>query len=167
MSFRLLAEERHRDNRVVFCNRFEKAARVLAQETGLRAELFPVPAAVSVRSYRADWSPTLGLSYMAITDRDVPFRGQTGQPPKWFELCDEWERVFPEDRDRIQVYVRHLPAERSEQADDVVPRTKEFTACRNMRDRNRRASPSHPRSRLRTGTAPIPGAVSTRSPRAK
>ncbi|GAA4205744.1 NUDIX hydrolase [Microbispora amethystogenes] len=97
------------------------ASRELAEETGLRAELLPVPAAVSVRSYRADWSPTLGLSYVAITDRHVPLRGQTGQPPKWFELGDEWESVFPEDRDRIQMYVRRLPAERSGQADDLVP----------------------------------------------
>ena len=35
------------------------AARELAEETGLSGELLPIPAAVSVRSYRADWSPTL------------------------------------------------------------------------------------------------------------
>ncbi|GLW26500.1 hypothetical protein Mame01_65420 [Microbispora amethystogenes] len=87
------------------------ASRELAEETGLQAELLPVPAAVSVRSYRADWSPTLGLSYAAIIDRDVPLRGQSGQPPKWFQLGDEWESVFPEDRDRIQTHVRRLAAE--------------------------------------------------------
>ncbi|MBO4269946.1 hypothetical protein [Microbispora triticiradicis] len=69
-----------------------------------------------MRPYRTDWSPTLGLSYVAITDRHIPLGGQTGQPPKWFELCDEWESVFPENCDRIQMYVRRLPAERSEQA---------------------------------------------------
>ncbi len=62
-----------------------------------------------------------GPVVVMITDRDVPLRGQTGQPPKWFELDDEWESVFPEDRERIQMYVRHLSAERSGQADDEVP----------------------------------------------
>ncbi|MGW5687809.1 NUDIX hydrolase [Nonomuraea sp. NPDC003754] len=87
------------------------AVRELAEETGLRAELLPVPAAVSVRSYRADWSPTLGLSYAAIVDRDLPLGGESGQPPRWFGLGEERESVFPEDHDRIQAYVRWLAAE--------------------------------------------------------
>ncbi|GGK71067.1 hypothetical protein Sme01_27010 [Sphaerisporangium melleum] len=92
------------------------ASRELAEETGLRAELLPAPAAVSVRSYHPDWSPTLGLSYAAIIGRDLPLAGESGQPPRWFALEDEWESVFPEDRDRIQAYVRSLATERTGEA---------------------------------------------------
>lgn len=86
------------------------AARELREETGLRGDLLPTPAAVSVRSYRADWSPTLGLSYAAVIGRDVPLGGEKGQPPAWFDLGKEWDSVFPEDRDRIRAYVRALAA---------------------------------------------------------
>ncbi|WP_433259414.1 NUDIX hydrolase (plasmid) [Streptosporangium sp. CA-135522] len=87
------------------------AARELAEETGVLAELLAVPAAVFVCSYRADWSSTLGLAYAAIVNRDVPLGGESGQPPRWFGLDEEWESVFPEDHDRIQAYVRRLTAE--------------------------------------------------------
>ncbi|WP_326644651.1 MULTISPECIES: NUDIX hydrolase [unclassified Streptosporangium] len=90
------------------------ASRELAEETGVRAELLPAPAAVSVRSYRADWSPTLGLSYSAITSPDVPLGGQSDQLPKWFGLGEEWESVFPEDHGRIRAHIRRLAAERSD-----------------------------------------------------
>ncbi|WP_405842580.1 NUDIX domain-containing protein [Streptomyces platensis] len=83
------------------------AARELEEETGLRAELLSVPAAVAVRSYRSDWSPTLGLSYAAVIDREVPL-GEKGQPAAWISLDEEWESVFPEDRDRILAHVRRL-----------------------------------------------------------
>ncbi|MFC0552576.1 NUDIX domain-containing protein [Planotetraspora thailandica] len=89
------------------------AGRELVEETGLRAELLPIPAAVSIRSYRSDWAQTLGLSYAAIMDRNVPLRGESGQPPRWFGLSDEWESVFPEERARIQAHVHRLAAERS------------------------------------------------------
>ncbi|MEV7969500.1 NUDIX hydrolase [Sphaerisporangium sp. NPDC088356] len=89
------------------------AARELVEETGLPGELLPVPAAVSVRSYRADWSPTLGLSYAAVIDRDVPLGGEKGQPAAWIDLDEEWESVFPEDRDRIRAHVRRLAIGRS------------------------------------------------------
>jgi 8-oxo-dGTP pyrophosphatase MutT (NUDIX family) len=86
------------------------AARELVEETGLRGALLSVPAAVSVRSYRADWSPTLGLSYAAVIDRAVPLGGESGQPAAWIDLDDEWESSFPEDRDRIRAHVRRLAA---------------------------------------------------------
>jgi 8-oxo-dGTP diphosphatase len=89
------------------------AARELVEETGLSGELLSVPAAVAVRSYRADWEPTLGLSYGAVVGRSVPLGGENGQPPKWVSLDEEWESAFPEDRDRIRVYVRRLAAEHS------------------------------------------------------
>jgi 8-oxo-dGTP pyrophosphatase MutT (NUDIX family) len=91
----------------------EAAARELREETGLRAELLSQPAAVAVRSYRADWSPTLGLSYAAIVGREVPLGGEQGQPAAWFRLNERWESVFPEDRDRIRAHVRRLAAGRA------------------------------------------------------
>jgi 8-oxo-dGTP diphosphatase len=89
------------------------AARELAEETGVLGELLPVPAAVTVRSYRADWEPTLGLSYVAVVSRDVPLGGESGQPPKWFALAEEWDSAFAEDRDRIRAHVRWLAAQNS------------------------------------------------------
>lgn len=88
------------------------AVRELREETGLRGELMAVPAAVAVRSFRADWSPTLSLSYAAIIGRDVPLTGESGQPPRWFSLEETWESVFAEDRDRIRAHVRRLAAGR-------------------------------------------------------
>ena len=86
------------------------AARELGEETGVAGELLTVPAAVAVRSFRADWAPTLSLSYGAIIGRDVPLSGETGQPSKWVDLDETWESVFPEDRERIRAYVRRLAA---------------------------------------------------------
>ncbi|MGW6412846.1 NUDIX hydrolase [Streptomyces vinaceus] len=91
----------------------QAARRELEEETGLRGELLPLPAAVAVRSYRADWSATLGLSYAAVIDREVPLGGESGQPPRWFDLDEEWESVFPADRERIRAHVRLLAAGRS------------------------------------------------------
>jgi len=58
------------------------AARELVEEAGVEGELLPVPAGVAVRSFRADWAPTLSLSYVAVIDRDVPLSGERGQPSK-------------------------------------------------------------------------------------
>ncbi|TQE37428.1 NUDIX domain-containing protein [Streptomyces ipomoeae] len=90
----------------------EAAVRELREETGLLAQLLPEPAAVAIRSYRADWSPTLGLSYAAIVNRQVPLGGEKGQPAAWFSLDEEWESVFPEDRARILSYVRRMVGDR-------------------------------------------------------
>lgn len=92
------------------------AARELLEETGLLGELLSVPAAVAVRSFRADWTPTLSLSYGAVINRDAPHGGEKGQPPKWVDLDESWESVFPEDRDRIRAYVRRLAAEHAVEA---------------------------------------------------
>lgn len=86
------------------------AARELVEEAGVEGALLPVPAAVAVRSFRADWAPTLSLSYVAVIDRDVPFCGESGQPSKWVHLDETWASVFPEDRDRIRTYMRRLAA---------------------------------------------------------
>ncbi|MFJ7209667.1 NUDIX hydrolase [Streptomyces sp. NPDC098789] len=89
------------------------AERELGEETGLRAELLAVPAAVCVRSYRADWSMTLGLSYAAIVPMTMSLRGEVEQPPRWFALDGGWESVFPEDRERIRTYVDLLADKRA------------------------------------------------------
>lgn len=86
------------------------AARELEEETGLRVQLLSEPAAVAVRSYRADWSPTLGLTYAVIVDRDVSLGGESGQPAAWVALDEAWESVFPDDRSRICAYARRLAA---------------------------------------------------------
>ncbi|HEY0694333.1 MAG TPA: NUDIX hydrolase [Kribbella sp.] len=75
------------------------AARELVEETGVSGELLAVPAAVAVRSYRADWAATLGLSYGAVVGRDVPLVGESGQPPRWVNLDGGWESAFSEDRE--------------------------------------------------------------------
>lgn len=84
----------------------EAAARELLEETGVAGDLDPVPAAVSVRSYRSDWDPSLGFSYVASIDRKLPLAGEEGQPAAWIPLEQDWETVFPEDRDRIREHVR-------------------------------------------------------------
>lgn len=89
------------------------AVRELLEETGVRADLLSVPAAVTVRSYRADYSPTLGLSYAATLSPDVPLSGEPGQPPAWFHLDTSWDSVFPEDRERIRAHARHLAVGRT------------------------------------------------------
>ncbi len=97
------------------CGRAMRAP-VLLGSLGLPArwaELLPVPATVSVRSYRADWSPTLGLSYAAVIDRDAPLGGERGQPPRWFDLDEKWESTFPQDRDRLRAHVHRLAVEHS------------------------------------------------------
>ncbi|MFI6099260.1 NUDIX domain-containing protein [Lentzea sp. NPDC051213] len=86
------------------------AARELEEEAGVVGELLPVPAAVAVRSFRADWAPTLSLSYGAVVSRQMPLGGETGQPSKWVDLDETWESVFPEDRERIRAYLRRLAA---------------------------------------------------------
>ncbi|EFL09783.1 MULTISPECIES: NUDIX domain-containing protein [Actinomycetes] len=58
----------------------ETAARELVEATGIRGQLVPAPAAVCVRSYRADWQPTLGLSYAAASSVLFPWwRNKVGQ----------------------------------------------------------------------------------------
>lgn len=71
------------------------AVRELQEETGVAAELLPVPAAVAVRSFRVDWASTLSLSYGAVIGRDVPLGAERGQPSKWVSLDETWESVFP------------------------------------------------------------------------
>ncbi|CAL9329391.1 hypothetical protein SUDANB121_00050 [Nocardiopsis dassonvillei] len=91
----------------------EAAARELREEAGISVELLPAPAAVSVRSYRSDWTPTLGLAYAALADCALPLSGESGQPAAWIPLEHDWESVFPEDRDRIRRHARRLAEART------------------------------------------------------
>ncbi len=84
------------------------AVRELAEEAGVSAELSDVPAAVAVRSYRADLSATLCLVYGAVVSAEVEVRGEEGQPVGWFSLDEEWESVFGEDRGRMRGFARRL-----------------------------------------------------------
>ena len=65
------------------------------------AELLPLPAAVFVRSYRSDWSPTLGLAYATTVDASVALRWEPHQPAAWMSLERDWNGAFPEDRARM------------------------------------------------------------------
>lgn len=87
------------------------AVRELLEETGVVGDLLSAPAAVGVRSYRADWAPTLSLFYSAVVDRAVPLGGESGQPPRWVSLDDRWDSMFPEDRGRIRAHARRLATE--------------------------------------------------------
>lgn len=79
----------------------DAAARELYEETGVVARLSERPVAVTVRSYRADWARTLGLTYAATVDRHVPLEGEAGQPVYWIPVDYPWRTVFPEDHARI------------------------------------------------------------------
>lgn len=92
------------------------AVRELKEETGLDGELLLVPAAVSVRSYHPDLPPTLGLSYAAVIDREIPLSGEHGQPAAWVDLEEERQSAFPDDRDRIRAYMRRLAVEHGVEA---------------------------------------------------
>ncbi|MBB5489799.1 NUDIX hydrolase [Nocardiopsis metallicus] len=84
------------------------AVRELREETGLSAQASAVPAAAWVRSYRAGWSPTLGLAYTAVLHGGLPLGGEAGRPAAWFPLSGTWEGAFPEDRQRLLTEADHL-----------------------------------------------------------
>lgn len=86
----------------------EGASRELFEETGLRPELLPEPAAAAVRSYHPDWPTTLGLSYAAIVEAASPLVPETGQPVAWMRLDRNWASYFPEDASRIRQYALWL-----------------------------------------------------------
>ncbi|MCY0954761.1 NUDIX domain-containing protein [Streptomyces sp. H27-S2] len=86
----------------------EGAIRELFEETGLRAELLPEPAAVAVRSFHPDWPVTLGLSYAAIVDVAAPFVAEAGQPVAWKRLDEDWESYFPDDLSRMRQHAAWL-----------------------------------------------------------
>jgi 8-oxo-dGTP diphosphatase len=84
----------------------EAARRELLEETGIVADLRDAPAAVTVRSYRSDWAPTLGLTYAAVVDSSLPLSSESHQPAAWKPLDQDWEGSFPEDIERIRRYAK-------------------------------------------------------------
>lgn len=86
----------------------QAAVRELFEETGVRAELLARPGAATVRTYHPNWTPTLGLSYVAIGDRDVPLRPEDGQPAAWVPLAGDWRGYFPDDPELIRGHARWL-----------------------------------------------------------
>ncbi|MEU8056003.1 NUDIX hydrolase [Microbispora bryophytorum] len=91
----------------------EAACRELLEETGIIADVLDVPAAVTVRSYRSDWTATLGLSYAAVVDGSLPLTEEDRQPAAWIPLDHDWEGAFPEDRPRIRAYAGQLSRTRT------------------------------------------------------
>jgi 8-oxo-dGTP diphosphatase len=55
----------------------EAALREFREESGLDGLLLETPAAVTVRAYREDWTPTLGLSYAAVLDGSLAPAGES------------------------------------------------------------------------------------------
>ena len=88
----------------------EAARREFREETGLGGRLLEAPAAVTVRAYRQDWTPTLGLSYAAVLDGSLTPAGESRQPAAWTPLSSDWEGAFPGDRPRIRVFAERLKA---------------------------------------------------------
>jgi 8-oxo-dGTP diphosphatase len=78
------------------------ARRELREETGIDVADLPHVAAVAVRKYHPDWSPTLGLSYAITVESAVHLRGEADQPAAWMSLSGPWDSVFPDDRQRIE-----------------------------------------------------------------
>lgn len=82
----------------------EAAVREVAEETGVSVELLPMPAVVTVRSYKPGWEPTFGVSYAAIADLSVPLIPENGQEVAWLPLDQEWSGWFAADRERMRRY---------------------------------------------------------------
>lgn len=85
------------------------AGRELFEETGIVADVLEAPcAAVFVRSYRSDWTPTLGLAYAVVVDTSLPLSGESDQPPAWVPLDHELPGAFPEDRLRLREFAKRF-----------------------------------------------------------
>ncbi|MFE5210386.1 NUDIX domain-containing protein [Streptomyces sp. NPDC056600] len=90
----------------------EGAVREVFEETGLRVEPLPEPAAVAVRSYAPNHAVTLGLSYAAFADDTAPLTPEPGQPAAWRRLDEPWDSCFPDDLARIRRHAARLAADR-------------------------------------------------------
>lgn len=84
------------------------AMREVQEEVGLSVDLLDRPAATCVRSYRSDWSLTLGLSFAAVADMATALTPEPDQPARWTSLSESWESAFADDRSRMTEYVYRL-----------------------------------------------------------
>ncbi|MGW1771307.1 NUDIX hydrolase [Streptomyces sp. NPDC002104] len=80
----------------------EAAVREVFEETGLVVEPLRAPAAVTVRSYHPDWPAVMGVSFMAVVDRQVVLAPEDGQPAAWVRLDEPWQGYFADDRLRMR-----------------------------------------------------------------
>jgi 8-oxo-dGTP diphosphatase len=87
------------------------AARECLEETGVKVDLAGPPVAVSVRSFKRGWAPTLSLSYAAVVPAEVPLVPEPGAPVAWMPLDHPWDSVFPDDHARIAGYAARVGAE--------------------------------------------------------
>lgn len=91
----------------------EAARRELFEETGVRAELLPAPAAVTVRSYHPGWPATMSASFVTVVDRRTPLTPEDGCPTAWLPLDEPWQGWFADDRLRMRQFADRLGAEES------------------------------------------------------
>lgn len=80
----------------------EAAVREVFEETGLVVEPLAIPAAVTVRSYRPGWPAVMGVSFLAVADRQASLAPEDGQPAAWLRLDEPWQGYFAEDRLRMK-----------------------------------------------------------------
>lgn len=86
----------------------EAARREMFEETGVEAELLPVPAAVTLRSYHPGWAPTVSLSYLQVLDVTTQLTPEEGQPAAWLPLDEPWDGWFAEDRLLMRQYAGRI-----------------------------------------------------------
>ncbi len=91
---------------------YEAATRELAEETGLHLCPNARPAFAAARSYRADWSPTLNLSYWTTAAKDALLLPEAGQEARWVRLDSNWRRYHAEDVRVMRAFAGELVAQR-------------------------------------------------------
>jgi 8-oxo-dGTP diphosphatase len=94
------------------------AVRELREETGVEVDpddLTPAAIAgglagrlptwnVAGGSWRAAELVKIGLSYSAVVSADRELVAEPGQPTQWWALDDEWESIYPHDRERLRAH---------------------------------------------------------------
>ena len=73
--------------------------REVMEETGLRLRFEHAEVAAITEGHGE--LPHLGLSYVAVADRDWPLGGEPDQPARWWPLALRWDSIYPHDRPRL------------------------------------------------------------------